>query len=223
MPHDFPSSQDERKPIMTRKLITIAILLPLLFLLSTTKVGALEPELQVRTIEAKPVDPRVAALKEYLAEHNSPLEANAHDFVEAADYYQMDWKLVAAISGVESTFGKRIPYPTSYNGWGWGVYGTQSLGFKSWKDGIYTVSGGLKQNYIDQGLTDPYSMNRKYASSKTWGSKVSYFLTDIDEYYKDYSEKTAPALEKNDIEHTVRNQSAGLKSPNRLLALLNYN
>lgn len=140
---------------------------------------------QVAIITGKRVDPRAYILKNYLAQFDSPLQNHAQDFIDAADFYQMDWKLVPAIAGVESTFGKRIP--GGFNGWGWGVYGTQTIYFKSWTDGIYTVSKGLKENYINKGLTEPFAMNRIYAASPTWGSKVSYFMTQIDKYYRENS------------------------------------
>lgn len=154
---------------------------------------------QVAIITGKRVDPRAYILKNYLAQFESPLQNHAQDFVDAADYYKMDWKLVPAISGVESTFGKRIP--GGFNGWGWGVYGTQAIYFKSWTDGIYTVSKGLKENYINKGLTEPYAMNRIYAASPTWGSKVSFFITEIDKYYKENSInlEIAPKITLNEI------------------------
>ena len=131
-------------------------------------------------IESKELDGRAKVLADYFAQHNSPLQYHAQDFIDAADTYQVDWKLVPSIAGVESTFGKFIP--GGYNAWGWGVYGDQALGFNSWRDGIFTVTGGLKQNYIDKGLTDPYSMNRIYAASPYWGSKVSFFLRQLSNY-----------------------------------------
>lgn len=146
---------------------------------------------QVVEIEAKPVDRRAQILKDYLAKHNSPLEQSAQDFIEAADKYSLDWKLVVSISGVESTFGKHVPGGldpqfTSYNGWGWGVYGDNSLGFKSWRDAIYTISEGLKTNYVDKGYTKPLIMNKKYASSQTWGVRVVYFMNEIEKYAAGY-------------------------------------
>lgn len=154
------------------------------------------------TIEFKALDQRALILTEYFAQYNSPLEYHAQDFVDAADTYGVDWKLVPAIAGVESTFGKFIPgghapSSISYNAWGWGVYGDQSLGFKSWRDGIFTVTGGLKKNYIDKGLTDPYAMNRIYAASPTWGSKVSYFLGSISKFADSYPNTPKANLDTN--------------------------
>lgn len=138
--------------------------------------------------QTRKADTRIAILESYLDKYNSPLKPEAKNFIEAADKYNIDWKLVAAISGVESTFGKFTPAPSSYNAWGWGVYGNQALYFKSWKDGIYTVSEGLRLHYYNQGLINPYDINRIYAASPAWGAHVSYFLADISEFEKDYQD-----------------------------------
>jgi len=140
---------------------------------------------QTHQIEAKALDPRAIVLKDYLAKHNSPMQDNAQDFIDAADKYGVDWKLVPAIAGVESTFGKRIP--GGYNAYGWGVYGDNAIYFKSWKDGIYTLNKGLKENYINKGLTNPYAMNRVYAASPRWGGNVSYFIADIEKFSQNYN------------------------------------
>jgi hypothetical protein len=56
------------------------------------------------------------------------------------------------------------------------------LGFKSWKDGIYTLNKGLREDYIARGLLTPYQMNRRYASSGAWGGHVAYFMNDIEQF-----------------------------------------
>lgn len=168
---------------------------------------------QVVEIEARPIDKRAQIIKSYLAKHNSPLENSAQDFVDAADKYNIDWKLVVSISGVESTFGKRIPgghdpLYTSYNGWGWGVYGDNVLKFKSWKEAIYTISKSLKEDYVDKGYTEPLSMNRKYASSQTWGVRVVYFMNEIEKFAKNVPfdvelEEIAAAESVNQMPETI--------------------
>lgn len=159
----------------------LAILI--LLLISTTKPVSFEKverEALDETISAVRVDPRAEVLAAYLAKHNSPLQFNAQDFIDASNTYNLDWRLVAAISGVESTFGKFIP--GGYNGWGWGVYGKNALYFKSWRDGIFTVSKGLRENYVNKGLTTPHAMNRIYAASPHWGWKVTYFMNDMQNF-----------------------------------------
>lgn len=178
------------------KLQKLLLGLSFLFLLNLqTDLAKVKPAYaqneQVVTIEAKTLDKRAQVLKDYLAKYNSPLQDSAQDFIDAADQYNLDWRLVVSIAGTESTFGKFIPgghdpLYTSYNGWGWGVYGDNSLGFKSWRDAIFTISQGLKENYVDKGYTEPLSMNRKYASSQTWGVRVVYFMNEIDKFAKGY-------------------------------------
>lgn len=140
-------------------------------------------------IITRKLDREAEILAHYLGEHNSPLQYNAQDFVDAAHEFDLDWKLVPAIAGVESTFGKFTP--GGYNGWGWGVYGTQAIYFKSWREGIFTVSKGLKEDYVNRGLTDPYSMNRRYAASPVWGRKVVFFMNDIEKYAQSYKQPVA--------------------------------
>lgn len=163
---------------MSKKLFALLLLV----LVISTKPALAErvAEAQPEQIEASKLDARAEILALYLAKKNSPLEHHAQDFIDAAKTYDLDWKLVAAISGVESFFGKFIP--GGYNAWGWGVYGTQAIYFSSWKEGIFTVSKGLKENYINRGLTDPYLMNRIYASSPAWGAKVTYFIQDLEKF-----------------------------------------
>ncbi len=144
----------------------------------------IEENKPLQEIISKKLDPKAEILSAYLAKFNSPLENHAQDFIDAANQYNLDWKLVAAISGVESTFGKHIP--GGYNGWGWGVYGTQAIYFTSWREGIFTVSKGLKEDYISRGLLDPYSMNKRYATSPTWGRNVSFFMNDLEKFAENY-------------------------------------
>lgn len=122
-------------------------------------------------------DSRITKLEHFLQAYNSPLVDYTEDFIQSADKYQIDWKLVPAITGVESSFGKRIP-PGSYNAYGW-ANGTYY--FQSWEDSINHVSQVLKEKYIDRGLDTPYKMGPVYAPpSPTWAGKVTYFMEKID-------------------------------------------
>jgi len=122
-------------------------------------------------------DYRVYILRKFLSKFNSPLTPYSSEFIRQADFYGIDYRLVPAISGVESTFGKQIPFG-SYNAYGW-VNGNYS--FKSWPDSIQVVSKTLKYNYIDKGVISIASIARVYAPpSTTWGSKVQYFVSKID-------------------------------------------
>lgn len=122
-------------------------------------------------------DYRVVNLRNFLEKYNSPLAKYAEDFVKYADMYDIDYRLVPAISGVESTFGKQIPR-NSYNAYGWA---NGDYKFRSWTDSIATVSSVLKRNYIDKGAVSVSQISKIYAPpSTTWGKNVSYFMYKID-------------------------------------------
>ncbi len=141
------------------------------------------------------VDKRVAHLEAFLRSYNSPLADHAVTFIREADKHNMDWRFVAAISGVESTFGKHIP-SGSYNAWGWGIpTGAQSgIGFRNWDEGIATVTKGLKKNYINKGASTFAQIGDIYAASPVWASHVEYFMDKIINFI--------PA-EKNQLEVTI--------------------
>lgn len=168
----------------TKILIFVLLTVPLLFP-KTFVLAKKQPENSALIqIEGKKLDDRALILAKYLSKYNSPLQYHAQDFIDASDIFGLDWKMLPAIAGVESTFGKQIP--GGYNAWGWGVYGTQAIYFNSWKDGIFTIAEGLRKNYLNRGLRDPYSINRIYAASPHWGAKVTYFMQDLERFSNQY-------------------------------------
>lgn len=125
------------------------------------------------------IDPREKRLGQFLGSYGSPLVPYVSNFIEAADKYQIDWKLVPAITGVESSFGKQIP-PGSHNAYGWN---NGSYRFKSWEESIEHVTQYLKEKYIDRGLDTPYKIGPIYAPpSQTWAGKVVNFMNQIECY-----------------------------------------
>lgn len=133
-------------------------------------------------LQAKGVDVRAKILQGYLEAHNSPMAPYASVFVQSADAYNLDWKLVPAIAGVESTFGQAEP-TNCYNGWGYGIYGNNTLCFASYTEAIQTISQALREKYMDTwGATDVYSIGHIYAASPTWATHVTYFMNDIEAY-----------------------------------------
>ena len=134
------------------------------------------------TIVPKTPDNRALVLKEFLNEYNSPLAPYADDFVASADRYNLDWRLVASIAGLESTFGKHIP-ADSQNAWGWGIYGDNVKRFNSWEEGIETISKGLRENYLGENPeSNPYLIGSKYAASPTWAQRVTFFMNKMEQY-----------------------------------------
>lgn len=131
----------------------------------------------VRPITSDDRDYREQILKNFLEKHNSPMVDYANDFIYFADKYDIDWRLVPAIAGVESTFGKRIP-TNSYNAYGWN---NGRYSFDSWTDSIEVVSKALRENYYNKGAVSIDRIARRYAPpSNTWNWKVKYFMNEID-------------------------------------------
>ncbi|MGI8419612.1 MAG: hypothetical protein ACR2LN_03120 [Candidatus Levyibacteriota bacterium] len=136
-------------------------------------------------------DHRGEILQSYLEQNNSPLADHADTLIKQADANNIDWRMVAAISGVESQFGIQIP-GSSYNGWGFGVYGNNVRYFNSWDDGITTVSTALRQEYMNQrGATNIYSIGATYAADPAWAYKVQNYMNQIDTYGDQYVKRTA--------------------------------
>jgi len=141
---------------------------------SVTESGTLNQNTIVR-IEA--FDQRKDILRNYLKSKQSPLAEYAHVFVREADINNLDWRLVVAISGVESSFGKRIP-PGSYNAYGW--RGGKHY-FNSWEESIKIVSRTLNEKYYGKGVVTIEQIGKKYAPpSTTWARNVRFFMHKID-------------------------------------------
>jgi len=165
---------------MKKFLLTIVLVLTL-FSLRTGIVLAADLAYRVPAVST---DERIARLEAFLASYDSPLVGEARTFVEEADEHSLDWKLVAAIAGTESTFGKQIP-AGSFNAWGWGIpTGAQSgIGFDSWKHGIAVVSEGLAKNYFGRGAETIYDVGWIYAANgNSWGNHTIYFLDKIQDF-----------------------------------------
>ncbi len=165
-----------------KKILTCIILAGAYFAVLPSNLYAYAQESGISAVpkfrEEKAVgfDYRIYMLRKFLNKNNSPLTPYSADFIKLADYYGIDWRMVPAISGVESTFGKRIPQG-SYNAYGWA---NGKYAFKSWPDSIDVVTKTLKTKYVDKGATSINKIARIYAPpSTTWGRNVKFFVGKI--------------------------------------------
>lgn len=132
-----------------------------------------------------PKEARPLLMRKFLASYNSPLTTHTDHILEISDRYGLDWRLLVGIAGNESLFGRVIPYE-SYNAWGWGIHSRGTLKFKSWKEGIEKVAKGIKENYVDQGLTTIDLIMTKYApvsvqNDHPWADKVRFFMERLEQ------------------------------------------
>lgn len=130
-------------------------------------------------ITAKKVN-REEALAAFLTKYNSPLTPSAKTFVEVADKYSIDYRILPAISCIESGCGKHLIQGT-YNPFGWGK-GT--IKFESYDHAIIRVGQGLDEIYLRRGLTTVEKIAPVYnpPSPDSWTSKVNYFMNQIRKY-----------------------------------------
>ena len=147
--------------------------------------------LAINSTEIQDSDKRIVALQNIFRKHNSPLIQYAKDYVFYADKYNLDWRLLPSIAGLESYFGTYLISGT-YNAYGWGggyIY------FKSWEDGIDTINKALKENYIDKGADTVEKIAPIYAESDHWSTSVNKYMNEInDEYFRLASEDLSPQL-----------------------------
>lgn len=147
---------------------------------ASTNVSGSSAQLQI--VSAKPKidsDMRVVALQNVFNRYNPTLAPHAGAYVKYADMYGIDWKLLPAISGLESTFATRYVEGT-YNAYGWGggyIY------FDSWEDGIQTISKALRLKYYDRGADTVWKIGPIYAEAEHWSTRVNYFMQEINTEY----------------------------------------
>jgi len=84
----------------------------------------------IETVQTPAIDERPNRIDNWLASYNSPMAGLGEVYVREADKHQIDWRLLPAISLVESSAGLHQRYN---NAWGWN---SAKTGFDSWADGI---------------------------------------------------------------------------------------
>ena len=123
-------------------------------------------------------DNRKERLEKFLSAQGSPLASEASNYVEIADKYDLDWRLLPAISGVESQFGRAIP-GGSYNPYGWN---NGNFYFGNWEQANEYVAANINLRWKSLGKITPWKIGPYYAASKTWSARVSNWMNVIGQY-----------------------------------------
>ncbi|KKR92668.1 MAG: hypothetical protein UU81_C0019G0002 [Microgenomates group bacterium GW2011_GWC1_41_8] len=173
-----------------------ALLVSLMFLVLISKdthqtgtVIAQEPILSIpavlgsyhSNIIARDARPEIVA--QFLESYSCPLqpyEQYALSFVNTADKYNLDFRLLPAIAMQESNCCKKMP-DGSNNCWGYGIYGDQTVHFSSVEEGMDIVGQTLAKNYTTKGLMEPDEIMGKYTpqSKGSWAYGVLYFMNEM--------------------------------------------
>ena len=122
-------------------------------------------------------DVRPLAMRVVFEKYNSPMMGYEVELITIAEKYGLDWTLLAAIAGTESSFGKRMP-TDCLNPYGWGIYGSNKLCFKSFPEAAEAVAKGLSTRYNTSSLE---SIGRTYnkVSTDGWISHTRLFMDKI--------------------------------------------
>ncbi|MFH1547569.1 MAG: hypothetical protein ABIC57_03725 [bacterium] len=124
-----------------------------------------------RSADIVSVRERTRQVESFYNKWNSPMAVNAEFIVETADHFGIDWRLIPAISIVESS-GGRINF-RPYNAFGWG-----SQSFSSFEHSIYIVTEGLALRY---GSDNPYVIAYTYCPPNAlgWANKVAHLMNQM--------------------------------------------
>lgn len=130
--------------------------------------------------------PTAADIDAHLVAKGSPMAGQGAAFVASGGAWKVDPRLLVAIAGAESAYGRITCAP--YNAWGWGCP-NNPYRFSSWAEAIDTIDKGLRENYLDEGRTSVALIGAKYAPvgaandptnlNSAWVINVSQLLVQL--------------------------------------------
>lgn len=128
-------------------------------------------------------DGRAKIIENFFKSYKSPLSNHSNTFIQIADKYKLDYRLLPAISMQESNGGKKV-IKDSYNPFGYGIYGKLVIKFKSWDESIERVGRALREDYLNKGLKTPHQIMAKYTPPSlekggAWAKGVSTFMEEL--------------------------------------------
>jgi hypothetical protein len=140
---------------------------------------------QILAAHADAGDGRTLLLTKFMKA--TPLEPFAQTFIDEADKYGFDYRLLPAIAMCESNLGVHIPSHDSYNAWGIAVFTGQQNGatFTDWNMAIQWVSKFISEKYINRNLQDVKSIGAVWAppsveKGHSWANCVENFMRNIE-------------------------------------------
>lgn len=86
----------------------------------------------------------------------TPLAGTGKAFIDAGRRYRVDPRLMVSIASAESSLGQ---HAQGHNPFGWGP----GIQFGSWNEAIHTVTRGLREGYLNQGLRTVEQIQKKWA------------------------------------------------------------
>lgn len=145
--------------------------------------AALPKSETIVTDDISHADGRAKVIENFFKAYKAPLADSSNDFIKIADRYNLDWRLLPAISMQESNGGKKV-INNSFNPFGYGIYGKVVTKFKSWEEAIERVGRSLREDYLNLGLKTPYQIMTKYtppslSKEGAWAKGVITFMEEL--------------------------------------------
>ena len=154
--------------------IILALLSVLIIFLAPGRISEPRQEAPLpKQEEAKP-DERITQLAAFFEKRQCPLKPYIHDFISAADKYKIDFRILPAISVIESQCGKIYP-PDTNNPFGWA---SARVGFESIPDAIDFVTGQLANGKYYTGKSLEQKL-RAYCPNPTYPARVINLINKI--------------------------------------------
>ncbi len=141
------------------------------------EVGMARTRLRIDALDPRnrpPEESAVLALQKFLNSYRSPMAPHAAEILTASARYGVDHRLVVAIAGVESTFGRHC---RGFNAWGWNNGSTRWI---SWPASIDSYTKAFARGYPDRANIKRFARRYNPNTPTAWASKVTYFITAID-------------------------------------------
>ncbi len=134
-----------------------------------------------------PVPIEAGALDAFLAQRGSPLAGLGTALLEAGWRYNVDPRLLVAIAGADTSFGRALC--TDYNAWNWFWWEWCNSPFESWEQALDEVARGLRLYYLDAGLTDVDMIANRYGPlddprdtlglNRHWPTNVTRYIEQL--------------------------------------------
>jgi len=116
-------------------------------------------------------------IEQFLLDKGSPLAPWADAFVEAGRANDVDPRVVVAIAGIESSFGKR---QRGNNAWGWGGGPGGSLSrWADWPTAIHAYTERLGARYDTSTIDEAFARRYVPPNWRHWLSAVHQFMGEI--------------------------------------------
>ena len=146
------------------------------FLLATIPLWAAGP------LEYSAASPGAQEIDGYLQRKQSPMAGVGSALSDYSRQYNVDPRLIIAISGAETTFGRHLC--ADNNAWNWFHHRNCAQSpFENYPQGAERVTRFMRSSYLNRGYTTIELIRYKYCTSgcENWISLVSAFHNEMPE------------------------------------------